>query len=140
MIGMLTKKNLGWLRAAMLLVPTAAGIAAPAQAVINEPDESKPIQISGCMTARTKSGGFILSSVFGRPVNVIGPNYLQVGLGHQVTLTGNWQNNGIAPNSDKVESTRMFVATAVKVTGKQCATPPAGDPNAKPADPSKQQR
>jgi hypothetical protein len=92
---------------------------------MNEPDNTKPVQLTGCMTARTKSGAFILSGVFGRPVTVIGPNYLQVGMGHQVTLTGTWETNGVTPNSGKVDSTKMFVATAVKVTAKQCAAPPS---------------
>lgn len=108
----------GWL----LLVSGCAGAQGTA---MNAPEETKPVQITGCMTARTKSGGFILSGVFGRPVTVIGPNYLQVGMGHQVTMTGTWQTNGIAPKTDKAEGTRMFVATSVKVTAKQCAAPPS---------------
>jgi hypothetical protein len=125
--GMLKKQRARWLGVAGWLLFGGAGLAPAAspQAVMNEPDDTKPIQIAGCMTARTKSGGFILSGVFGRPVTVIGPNYLQVGMGHQVTLTGAWETNGIAPNSEKVDNTRLFVATAVKVTAKQCATPPS---------------
>lgn len=108
-----------------LLLGMTFSALAVAQVGMNEPDDTKPVQITGCMTAKTKTGGFILSGVFGRPVTVIGPNYLQMGMGHQVTLTGTWQANGIAPNSSKVEDTRMFVATALKVTAKQCASPPS---------------
>ncbi len=126
---MLKKQKVGWLCVAVWLFLVSF---ASAQTVMNEPDDTKPVQITGCMTARTKSGGYILSGVFGRPVSVIGPNYLQVGMGHQVTLTGTWETNGIAPNSDKVDNTRLFVATAVKVTAKQCATPPSA-----PAEKSK---
>ncbi len=100
-----------------------------AQVGMSAPDDTKPVQITGCMTARTKSGEFILSGVFGRPVAVIGPNYLQMGLGHQVTLTGTWQTNGIAPENDKPNQSKMFVASAVKVTARQCASPPAGTEN-----------
>lgn len=134
---MLEKQKGKGFRAAVWLVLGAALLAAQAsaQAVMNEPDDTKPVQITGCMTARTKSGGFILSGVFGRPVSVIGPNYLQVGMGHQVTLTGTWETNGVAPNSDRVDNTRLFVATAVKVTAKQCATPPSA-----PAEKSKDPR
>src|ERR1017187_557058 len=135
MVGMLKKQKAGWLCVAVWLF---FGSYASAQAVMNEPDDTKPVQITGCMTARTKSGGFILSGVFGRPVSVVGPNYLQVGMGHQVTLTGTWETNGIAPHSDKVDNTRLFVATAVKVTAKQCASPPSATGSA-PADNSKQQ-
>jgi hypothetical protein len=95
-----------------------------AQTGMSEPDDTKPVQITGCMTARTKTGAFVLSGVFGRPVTVIGPNYLQMGMGHQVTLTGTWQTNGIS--SDRKGGTdKMFVATAVKVTARQCASPPS---------------
>lgn len=91
---------------------------------MSEPDDTKPMQITGCMTARTRNGGFVLSGVFGRPVTVVGPNFLQIGLGHQVTLTGTWQSNGIAPKSEKVEKTAFFVASSVKVTARVCASPP----------------
>lgn len=111
---------------AALLLAASAGLLA--QTGMKEPDDTKPVQITGCMTARTKSGGYILSGVFGRPVTVIGPNYLQVGMGHQVTLTGTWQTNGIAPEGANPSESRMFVASAVKVTAKQCATPPSGKP------------
>jgi hypothetical protein len=95
--------------------------------LLNKPDDDpKPVQITGCMTAKTKLGAFVLSGVFGRPVTVIGPVYLQMGLGHQVTLTGTWQGNGTSSlNADKLDETRMFVATVVKVTAKQCASPPS---------------
>jgi hypothetical protein len=129
MVGMLKKQKGGWLCVAVWLFLVSF---ASAQTVMNEPDDTQPVQITGCMTARTKSGGYILSGVFGRPVSVIGPNYLQVGMGHQVTLTGTWETNGITPNSDKVDNTRLFVATAVKVTAKQCATSPSA-----PAEKSK---
>lgn len=101
---------------------------------MGEPDDTKPVEITGCMTARTKSGGFILSGVFGRPVTVIGPNYLQTGLGHQVTLTGSWQSSGIAPKDRKVEETRMFIASSVKITARQCAVPPSSPPASTDAD------
>ena len=106
---------------------------AAAQTGMSAPDDTKPVQVTGCMTARTRSGGFILSGVFGPPITVIGPNYLQSGLGHEVTLTGTWQVNGIAPKTDKVES-RLFVASSVKVTARQCASPPSGPepPSAQP--------
>lgn len=122
--------------AKLLLCAALLGGSALAQGVLlNQPDDPKPVQITGCMTARTKMGAYVLSGVFGRPVSVIGPAYLQVGLGHQVTLTGTWQSNGTAIlKSDKLDDTRLFVATAVKVTAKQCATPPSGpDKAAKPA-------
>ena len=115
-----------WQWVAGLLLTASAGLCA--QVGMSEPDDTKPVQITGCMTARTKNGGYILSGVFGRPVMVIGPNYLQMGLGHQVTLTGTWQTNGIAPDNAKASENRMFVATAVKVTAKQCASPPSGKP------------
>jgi hypothetical protein len=95
-----------------------------AQTGLSEPDDTKPVQITGCMTARTKAGAFVLSGVFGRPVTVIGPNYLQTGMGHQVTLTGTWQTNGISSNR-KGGDEKMFVASAVKVTARQCAAPPS---------------
>ncbi len=120
--------NQGWRWSGWLLMGLAFSGCAWAQVGMNEPDDTKPVQITGCMTARTKSGGFILSGVFGRPVTVLGPNYLQTGLGHQVTLTGTWQTKGIAPDDAKVSDTRMFVATAVKVTARQCASPPSGKP------------
>ena len=104
---------------------------AVAQVGMAAPDDTKPTQISGCMTARTKSGGYILSGVFGRPVTVIGPNYLQVGLGHQVTLQGTWQTNGIAPDGEKASGTKMFVANSVKVTAKQCSSPPSATDSGK---------
>ena len=103
---------------------------------MSEPDPSKQVEITGCMTARTKGGGFVLSGVFGRPVTVVGPNYLQTGLGHQVTLTGNWQSSGIAPKDPKVDETRMFVASSVKITARQCAVPPS-DPTPNPSQPGK---
>lgn len=105
------------------LVMCGAGFA---QTGMSEPDATKPVQITGCMTARTKTGAFVLSGVFGRPVTVIGPNYLQMGMGHQVTLTGIWQTDGMAPSSKSSEKKdKMFVATAVKVTSRQCASPPS---------------
>ena len=110
---------------AVLMIVALAGCSLAQGTAMREPDDTKPVEITGCMTARTKSGGFILSGVFGRPVTVIGPNYLQTGLGHQVTLTGSWQSNGIAPKDKKVEETRMFVASAVKITARQCAVPPS---------------
>ena len=115
-----------WQWVAGLLLAASAGMVA--QTGMNEPDDTKPVQITGCMTARTKGGGYVLSGVFGRPVTVIGPNYLQMGMGHQVTLTGTWQTNGIAPDNAKPSDNRMFVATAVKVTAKQCASPPSAKP------------
>ena len=129
------RPGLGALRATAWLLLAGAVLApsaGPQGTVMKEPDDTKPVRVTGCMTARTKNGGFILSGVFGRPVMVIGPNYLQVGLGHQVTLTGSWQTGGVAPDSGKVDPARMFVATSVKVTAKQCASPPAGvaSPNA----------
>lgn len=97
-----------------------------AQTAMNEPDDVKPVQISGCMTARTRSGGFILSGVFGRPVTVLGPNYLQTGMGHEVTLTGTWQANGTSALKDgKVDNSRMFIATGLKINARQCASPPS---------------
>lgn len=117
-----------FLSAARLLALTCLCAAcALAQTGMRAPDDTKPVQISGCMTARTRSGGFVLSGVFGPPVTVVGPNYLQTGLGHQVTLTGTWQTNGIAPDSKKVAETKMFIASEIKVTARQCATPPSGD-------------
>lgn len=104
------------------------GASALAQGVLlDKPDDDpKPVKITGCMTAKTKLGAFVLSGVFGRPVTVIGPVYLQMGMGHQVTLTGTWQGNGTSTiQADKLDDTRMFVATAVKVTAKQCASPPS---------------
>jgi hypothetical protein len=106
---------------ALLLCATAAAQGTE----MKTPDDTKPLQITGCLTARTKNGGYILSRVFARPVTVVGSNYLQMGMGHQVTLTGTWQAQGIAPNSDAEKQSRMFVATQVKVTAKQCATPPS---------------
>ena len=94
---------------------------------MKQPDDTKPVAITGCLSARTQSGGYILSSVFARPVTVVGPNYLQTGMGHQVTLKGTWQTNGIAPESGNAPLPRMFVATEVKVDARQCAAPPAGD-------------
>ena len=111
-----------------------------AQVGMSEPDDTKPVQVTGCMTARTKTGGFILSGVFGRPVTVIGPNYLQLGLGHQVTLTGTWETNGIAPKGENVDAPKMFVATAVKVTAKQCSAPPSSTASARITDNKKSQR
>ena len=115
------------LREACSLTFLLAMITAPMVAqgtAMSEPDDTKPVQITGCMTARTRSGGFVLSGVFGRPVTVVGPNFLQAGLGHEVTLTGTWQANGVAPKNEKVEQTAFFVATTVKVTARQCASPP----------------
>ncbi len=119
-------------RLAILAVLLGVSTAALAQGTtMAAPDDTKPQQITGCMSAKTRTGGFVLSGVFGKPVTVIGPNYLQVGLGHQVTLTGTWQTNGIAPDTDKVSETKMFVATAVKVMAKQCASPPSAQASPK---------
>jgi hypothetical protein len=108
-----------------------AGVAA-AQTGMNEPDDTKPVHVTGCMSARTQSGGFILSGVFGPPITVVGPNYLQAGLGHEVTLTGTWQTNGISTKNNRPDTMKMFIATAVKITARQCASPPSA-----PAPPAK---
>ena len=110
-----------------------AGSAFAQGVIMSEPDDPKPVQITGCMTARTKSGDFILSGVFGRPVTVFGPYFLKTGLGHQVTLTGTWQSNGTSTlKTDQLDESRLFMATAVKITAKQCASPPSAPPADKP--------
>ena len=115
-----------------ILLLTAACLAQGTS--MKEPDDTKPVQITGCLSARTKSGAFILSSVFARPVTVVGPNYLQTGMGHQVTLTGTWQSNGVAPESEAAKPSRMFVATEVKITARQCASPPSAPEPSKPGN------
>jgi len=93
------------------------------------PDDTKQVSIGGCLSARTKGGGYILSSVFSPPITVVGPSYLAAGMGHHVTLKGTWQSNGVAPEKNSEALPKLFVASEVKVDAHQCAAPPSTPSN-----------
>ncbi len=114
---------------ALALCPVAATAVAQGTQM-KERDDTKPVSIGGCLTARTKSGGYILSTVFSPPVTVVGPNYLAAGMGHHVVLKGTWQSSGTTAKSNQ----KLFVATEVKVDARQCAAPPStSNTDAQPA-------
>ncbi|WP_148210241.1 hypothetical protein [Candidatus Korobacter versatilis] len=95
-----------------------------AQTVQAKPDDDKQVSIGGCLTARTKNGGYVLSNIFSPPITVVGPSYLATGMGHHVMLKGTWQSSGIAPEKNSDSLPKLFIASEVKVDSRQCAAPP----------------